>query len=118
MSGLILIMTGMSALSVCILVISHHHHQVVHRRERMRSLYSLEPELCVQDWSYLLSLPKLADAVIISTQDKDHKVHRYRIKIRWWWVVHGASGKNQDISELPLKLVNSIFKLLSSLNHI
>ena len=39
----------------------------------MRSLYSLEAELCVEDWRDLAAKPRLADAVIVSTQDKDHK---------------------------------------------
>ena len=47
--------------------------QVGHRREKMRSLYSLEAGDCVEDWRDLAAKPKLADAVIVSTQDKDHK---------------------------------------------
>ena len=40
----------------------------------MREEHGLEARLCVEDWTALVSLPKMADAVIISTQDKDHKV--------------------------------------------
>ena len=47
--------------------------QIAHRREKMRALYSLEGELCVRDWRDLAARPRLADAVIVSTQDKDHK---------------------------------------------
>ena len=39
----------------------------------MRSQYSLEAELCVEDWRELTGRARLADAVIVATQDKDHK---------------------------------------------
>ena len=39
----------------------------------MKAEYGLETRLCVEDWTALVSMPRLADAVIISTQDKDHK---------------------------------------------
>ena len=46
----------------------------------MRSLYSLEAGLCVKDWRDLAAKPKLADAVIVSTQDKDHKESNYGVQ--------------------------------------
>jgi len=42
------------------------------RRERMRRNHGLEDRLCFADWRELLAQPKLADAVLICTQDKMH----------------------------------------------
>ena len=48
---------------------------VVHRRRRMQTAYSIEEDKCVEDWRILTGRGvKLADAVIICTQDMDHKV--------------------------------------------
>ena len=67
---------------------------VTHRRRRMESLYSIPEDRCVRDWRELTrGGDKLADAVIICTQDKDHKVkhmihqllsrsHSLRIELR------------------------------------
>ena len=48
---------------------------LVHRRRRMQTVYSIEEDKCVEDWRSLTDRGvKIADAVIICTQDKDHKV--------------------------------------------
>ena len=45
-----------------------------HRRKKMQDLYRLESKACVEHWQDLLtSGARLADAVIISTQDQGHK---------------------------------------------
>ena len=47
---------------------------VSHRRKMMEKLYNIPGDRCVKDWRELTQGDKLADAVIICTQDKDHKV--------------------------------------------
>ena len=48
---------------------------VSHRRKMMENLYNIPTERSVKDWRELtMGRDKLADAVIICTQDKDHKV--------------------------------------------
>ena len=48
---------------------------VSHRRKMMERLYNISAERSVKDWRELtLGGDKLADAVIICTQDRDHKV--------------------------------------------
>ena len=42
------------------------------RREFVRTTYNVPEENCVHDWTELLSRPKMADAVIISMQDRMH----------------------------------------------
>src|ERR1700730_5440918 len=42
------------------------------RREQFRSLHGLPAERCFADWRDLLEQPKLADAILICTQDKMH----------------------------------------------
>ncbi|MBR2019737.1 MAG: Gfo/Idh/MocA family oxidoreductase [Clostridia bacterium] len=42
------------------------------RREYMRTTYNVPAENCVLDWTELLSRPKMADAVVISMQDRMH----------------------------------------------
>lgn len=42
------------------------------RREYMRQTYDIPAENCVLDWTELLDRPKMADAVIISMQDRMH----------------------------------------------
>ena len=50
---------------------------VSHRRKMMENLYNIPADRSVQDWRELtMGRDKLADAVIICTQDKDHKVKR------------------------------------------
>ncbi len=45
---------------------------LAHRRERMKNLYSIPEENCVCDWTELLARPKMADAVMITMQDRMH----------------------------------------------
>ena len=48
---------------------------VIHRRNMMQRTYNLADVNCVEDWRvWTNSGSKLADAVIICTQDKGHKV--------------------------------------------
>ena len=47
---------------------------VSHRRKMMEKLYNIPEDRSVKDWRELTQGDKLADAVIICTQDKDHKV--------------------------------------------
>lgn len=42
------------------------------RREKMRILHGIEERGCFSDWRDLLAVPKLADAVLICTQDRMH----------------------------------------------
>ena len=42
------------------------------RREYIRKKHHISPELCFSTWEPLLALPKLADAAIIATMDRDH----------------------------------------------
>jgi len=45
-----------------------------HRRKKMQELYKLDSSACVEHWSsFLTSSTRLADAVIICTQDQGHK---------------------------------------------
>ncbi|MEX1030176.1 MAG: Gfo/Idh/MocA family oxidoreductase [Paenibacillaceae bacterium] len=45
---------------------------ITERRNKFQKLYSLPESMCFEDWRDLLSAPKLADAVIICTQDRMH----------------------------------------------
>ena len=47
---------------------------VSHRRKMMEKLYNIPEDRSVKDWREMTHGEKLADAVIICTQDKDHKV--------------------------------------------
>ena len=51
---------------------------VSHRRKMMEKLYNIPEDRSVKDWRELTQGEKLADAVIICTQDKDHKVVKER----------------------------------------
>lgn len=42
------------------------------RREKIKKQYDLQDEMCFLDWNEFFALPKLADAVFICTQDKQH----------------------------------------------
>jgi len=42
------------------------------RREKMQLHHDIEESMCFTDWQHLLSRPKLADAVLICTQDRMH----------------------------------------------
>ncbi|CAM4137514.1 Gfo/Idh/MocA family oxidoreductase [Paenibacillus alkaliterrae] len=42
------------------------------RREKFKLRYRLSDEMCFENWEALLSVPKLADAAFICTQDKMH----------------------------------------------
>ena len=44
-----------------------------HRKKKMQELYKLEDHKCVKHWEEFLAGEKLADAVIICTQDQGHK---------------------------------------------
>jgi len=44
-----------------------------HRRRKMQDLYKLDETACVEHWEKFLIGEKRADAVIICTQDQDHK---------------------------------------------
>jgi len=45
-----------------------------HRRKMMQNSYKIDEDKCVDDWRKFISAEKkLADAVIVCTQDKDHK---------------------------------------------
>eukprot|EP00092_Neocalanus_flemingeri_P017171 GFUD01018568.1.p1 GENE.GFUD01018568.1~~GFUD01018568.1.p1 ORF type:complete len:440 (-),score=136.50 GFUD01018568.1:115-1434(-) len=46
---------------------------LAHRRKRMQELYKLEDNKSVKHWEEFLTGEKLADAVIVCTQDQDHK---------------------------------------------
>ncbi|GIO29197.1 MULTISPECIES: Gfo/Idh/MocA family protein [Paenibacillus] len=45
---------------------------VRHRRENFKARHGLADEMCFEHWNDLFALPKLADAVVICTQDKQH----------------------------------------------
>ena len=48
---------------------------VAHRRHVMMTRYQVPEQSCVQDWRVLAETgTKIADAVMVCTQDKDHKV--------------------------------------------
>ena len=51
---------------------------VSHRRKMMEKLYNIPEDRSVKDWREMTHGEKLADAVIICTQDKDHKVVKER----------------------------------------
>ena len=64
---------------------------VTHRRNMMKRIYKLEDVNCVGDWRvWASSGSKLADAVIICTQDKGHKVKRHltHLLIHEYCLVH------------------------------
>lgn len=42
------------------------------RREKLKELHSIEESMVFEHWDELLAMPKLADAIIICTQDKYH----------------------------------------------
>ena len=42
------------------------------RREYIRKKHNIPTELCFTTWEPLLELPKMADAAIIATMDRDH----------------------------------------------
>lgn len=42
------------------------------RRERFKRLFNIPEENCVHDWTELLNRPKMADAVMITMQDRMH----------------------------------------------
>ena len=43
------------------------------QREALASDHEIPPEQCYTDWREVAALPRLADAVVIATQDTDHK---------------------------------------------
>ncbi len=45
---------------------------IENRREHIKELHSIPDELCFESWEELLALPKMADAAIIATMDRDH----------------------------------------------
>lgn len=42
------------------------------RREKFKKLHGISDEMCFSDWKELLDKPKLADAILICTQDRMH----------------------------------------------
>ena len=42
------------------------------RRDYIKNKHSLPYNMCFESWEPLLSMPKLGDVAIISTQDRDH----------------------------------------------
>lgn len=42
------------------------------RREYIKNLHNISDEMCFESWQELLSVPKMADVAIISTQDQMH----------------------------------------------
>lgn len=42
------------------------------RREKFRKLHKLEDNMCFSGWDELLERPRLADAILICTQDRMH----------------------------------------------
>jgi predicted dehydrogenase len=43
-----------------------------HYRQQAAQIHGLAPQACFRDWRDLLAAPKLADAAVVATQDKEH----------------------------------------------